>query len=81
MKPDEKLSRGAQYIAFCCGIICLTIGIKSAWLSYGAETFVFRFKHLDAVGPVAAFELGACLLVGLVLIYSSLRHLRRGNAA
>jgi hypothetical protein len=75
MAQPIKHTRGGQIWALIAGLVTLYLGVDAAWRSYEADSLIFTYRHLIATGPLAAFEIGICLVIGLYLVGSSVRNL------
>jgi hypothetical protein len=77
MTDSTTVSKGTQYwlLAAGLGLIYVAAGPVINYLQTGVVTFTNR--HTTYTGPVAAFEIIAFLVLGAVLVFSSIRNLRK----
>jgi hypothetical protein len=75
MAQLAKHTRGGQAWALVAGLLLLYLGVDAALKSYKAGILLFTYRRLIATGPLAAFEMIACLGAGLYLVVSSIRNL------
>ena len=75
MAQPIKRTRGGQLWALIVGLLVLYLGVDAAWNSYQTGILVFTYRRLVATGPLAGFEMVACLMAGLYLVATSVRNL------
>ena len=74
MKERFPYTRNAQETAMFGGLFFLYLGVDAAWKSYKLGKFEFDFTRLTSSGYIAALLTGACLVSGVYLIVTALRH-------
>jgi hypothetical protein len=77
MTTHSLIDKGTQWFALIAGIMLLWLGLSDAITSYSLGSLQFTLQRSVFTGQVAGFLIGAHILVGAILIVSSLRKLDR----
>ena len=77
MSQEKTPTKFQAWCHFAFSLVPL--GIAAHFIGKWARTGTLEFsaKSITATGPVAAFEIGLCVIGGLFLLFSALRQLRK----
>ena len=76
-KPSSSIDKGIQWFALIAGLGLLYLGLDDAITSYSLGYLQFTHEQAVFAGQAAGILIGAHILVGSFLVWSSLRKLDR----
>lgn len=75
--PSSSIDKGIQWFALIAGLGLLWLGLEDAITSYSLGHLQFTHEQAVFTGQFAGVLIGAHILVGSFLVWSSLRKLER----